>query len=108
MTSNLFRKAIKEALDQPTAYPKGKISISYTDGPGRGYRSAFYSMTIDIPGSSPKRINNQEHANLFLQRDTKVSTSIPDSITDREGISTLKAELNAKGYDFSVFEMDVS
>ena len=108
MSSNLFRKAIKEALEQPTTFPKGKISISYTDGPGRGFRSSFYSMTVDVPGSSPKRISNQEHANLFLQRDAKVSSPIPEGMQDREGLAALKAELNAKGYDFSVFEMDVS
>lgn len=108
MAKNLFRKALKEALDQPTAYPQGKISISYTDGPGRGFRSTFYSMTIDVPGSSPKRISNEEHANLFLQRDAKVSTPIPEGMQDRQGLAALKAELNAKGYDLSVFEMDVS
>jgi len=108
MSTNLFRKAIKEALEEPTKYPKGKITLTYTDGPGAGYRSMFYKMSIDVPGSSPKDMSNQEHANLFLQRDAKVTSPIPEGMQDREGLAALKAELNANGYDFSVFEMDVS
>lgn len=108
MSSNLFRKAIREVLDQPTTFPKGKISITYADGPGKGFRSSFYSMTLDVPGSSPKSIRNQEQANHFLQRTAKVYTPIPEGMQDREGLAALKVELNAMGYDFSVFEMDVS
>lgn len=108
MSSNLFRKAIKEALEQSTNYPKGRITLTYADGPGAGFSSMFYKMSIDVPGSSPKDISNEDQANLFLQRDTKVSTPIPEGMQDRQGLAALKAELNDNGYDFSVFEMDVS
>jgi hypothetical protein len=108
MSTNLFRKAIKEALEEPTKYPKGKITLTYTDGPGAGYRSMFYKMSIDVPGSFPKDISAEDQAAAYLRRECKVTSPIPDGMQDREGLAALKAELNANGYDFSVFEMDVS
>lgn len=47
MSSNLFRKAIKEALEQSTDYPKGKITLTYADGPGAGKK-----QSKDLYGSS--------------------------------------------------------